>query len=383
MKGIYKNAGKGFLCGFFWALSVILCAGMLFVGTFYYFTGSPLGFLKFFHTFYIVETQYAGTVDKTALLDGALEGIVAKLDDRHSSYLDGETYESFANQTAGTYGGVGVYLGVHDNEPFVVGVVAGEPADQAGIRRGDVITAIDGENADTMTIEDISQKIRGPVGTSVSVTLLRDDSTYTVELKRKSIHLKTVGGTMLSGTDTAYIQVAIFSENTGKEFTSLYQSLREQGMNKMILDLRNNPGGLIDQAVAVANNFVPPDSTILSYTDKTGKETDYVADGTEDRVEMVVLINENSASAAEILAGAVQDLQLGTVVGTKSYGKGTVQGIYSLGSADAVKLTVAKYKTARGRMIDGAGIEPDVAVPLQAGDTVDRQFEKAYELLNP
>ena len=193
--------------------------------------------------------------------------------------------------------------------------------------------------------------------------------------------MQTVGGQMIEGTDIGYIRVAIFSENTGEEFDKKFEELRGQGMNKFILDLRDNPCGLVDQATAVASHFVPPDSTIVSYTDRNGHDQAFTATGREDRIPMVVLVNGNSASASELVAGDVQDLQLGQVIGTKTYGKGTVQGIYGLGKDSAVKLTVAKYKTTKGREIDGVGVIPDIEVELQPGDTEDRQFEKALEVL--
>jgi len=380
MKGlmrILKIVAKAFA----FAVLIAACTVAAFAGTFYYFTGSPTSFIKFFRTFYIVENQYAGAVDKSTLMEGALEGIVAKLEDRHSLFMDGKTFENFSNQTTASYGGVGIYLGVHNGSPIVIKVIEGEPAEQEGVQRGDVITAIDGTAVDGLSLKEISTKIRGPVGSSVSMTLQRDGEEFSVTLERKQIHLKTVAGDMIPDSNIGYIQIAVFSENTGKEFTELFQSLQQRGMEKLVLDLRNNPGGLLDQAVIVANSFVPPDSTLLSYTDRNGKEMQYTAAGTDQRISMAVLVNENSASAAEIIAGAVQDLELGSIVGVTTYGKGTVQGVYPLDQADAIKLTVAKYKTAKGRIIDGIGIEPDVYVPLEAGDTADRQFEKAVELL--
>ena len=169
---------------------------------------------------------------------------------------------------------------------------------------------------------------------------------------------------MVDGTDVGYIRVAVFSDGTADDFTKEFTKLREQGMNKLILDLRDNPGGIVEQAVGVASNFVPPNSTIVSYTEQDGKVDQYTAQGTDDPIPIVVLVNENSASASEIVAGAVQDMKLGPIVGVKTYGKGTVQGVFPLSQQSAVKVTVAKYRTTNGREIDGVGIEPDVVVPL-------------------
>ncbi len=365
-----------------WLMSVWICSCLLIGSAFYVYTGNPFGFVKFFRTLHIVETQYAGAVDKSALLDGALEGIVAKLDDKHSIYLDGDKYEFFSSQTSGTYGGIGVYLSNYDGQAMINEVMPGEPADEAGIRRGDTIIAINNDAVQEMNLADVSNEIRGKAGTTVSLTLRRDGQDFTVDVARRRIRMKTVAGQMLPGTDIGYIRVAIFSENTGKEFTEQYEALRQQGMNKVILDLRNNPGGLLDQALQVANNFFPEGSTLCSYVDRQGQETDYTVSGGGTTLPMIILVNENTASAAEIVAGSVQDLKLGTLVGTNTYGKGTVQGIYAIDEQNAVKVTVAKYKTANGRTVDGTGVAPDDVVPLQPNDEVDHQFARAYELLN-
>ena len=382
MKEVYKKTLKTMAVAILWAFSAIVCAVLIFVGTFYYYTDSPLGFVKFFRTLHIVETQYAGSIDKSALLDGALEGVLAKLNDRHSVYLDGDNYTSFANQTSATYGGIGLYIGHHEDEAIVDDVIKDEPADQAGIKRGDLIEAIDGNSVKGTELSEVAKLIRGQAGTSVSITLNRNGESYTVDVERKKIRLQTVVGQIIPGTNIGYIRIAIFSENTGKEFTDLYNSLREQGMNKMILDLRNNPGGLLDQAQAVSSNFLPENSVMTSYVNRDGEDTEYTVTGTAELIPIVAIVNENTASAAEIIAGDIQDYELGSIVGVKSYGKGTVQGIYAIDSGDAVKLTVAKYKTGKGRIIDGTGIQPDVIVPLKPNDDVDLQFAKAFELSN-
>lgn len=364
-----------------WGLFTAACSVLLLVGLFYYYTGTPVGFIKFFRTLHVVEQNFPGAVDKQDLLNGALEGIVKKLGDKHSIYLDGDEFQAFSDQTSGSYAGIGVYIGSSDEGTIVAGVMDDSPAAEAGVQRGDLIQAINGTSTKGMSLEDISKTIRGPVDTTVTLTLGRDGGSQEVAITRRQIHMKTVGGQMIEGTDVGYIRVAIFSENTGEEFTRQYQELRKQGMKRMILDLRNNPGGIVDQAVAVASNFVPKDSVIVSFTSRSGEESEYKANGSGDTIPLVVLINENSASASEIVSGAIQDLKLGPVIGTKSYGKGTVQGVYPIDSDDAIKLTVAKYRTASGREIDGVGIQPDIEVHLQPNDPEDYQYEKALEVV--
>ena len=364
-----------------WGLFTAACSVLLLVGLFYYYTGTPVGFIKFFRTLHVVEQNFPGAVDKQDLLNGALEGIVKKLGDKHSIYLDGDDFQAFSDQTSGSYAGIGVYIGSSEEGTIVAGVMDDSPAAEAGVQRGDLIQAINGTSTKGMSLEDISRTIRGPVDTTVTLTLGRNGESQEMAITRRQIHMKTVGGQMIEGTDVGYIRVAIFSENTGEEFTRQYQELRKQGMKRMILDLRNNPGGIVDQAVAVASNFVPKDSVIVSFTSRSGDESEYKASGSGDTIPLVVLINENSASASEIVSGAIQDLKLGPVIGTKSYGKGTVQGVYPIDSDDAIKLTVAKYRTASGREIDGVGIQPDIEVQLQPNDTEDYQYEKALEVV--
>ena len=364
-----------------WAASVLAAAVLIFMGLSYYFMGDWLGWMKLYRTLYVVETHYADTVDKKTLLDGAMKGIVSTLGDKHSVYMAGDEFQSFQEQMTSSYAGIGVYIGSADEGVLIAGVIDDSPASEAALKRGDIITTIDGTPTAGMKLEDVSQKIRGPVNTDVILTIREDGADKEVTLTRRQIHMKTVMGQMVEGTNIGYIRIGVFSEDTGKEFTKEYQSLREQGMEKMILDLRNNPGGLVDQAVEVAGNFVPQGSTVVSFTSSDGNTQTYTASGTGDTIPMAVLINENSASASEIVAGAVQDLGLGKIIGVRSYGKGTVQGVYGISNDDAVKLTVAKYHTANGREIDGAGIEPDIMVQLQPNDTTDYQLQKAIDVL--
>lgn len=364
-----------------WVVSALAAAVLIFMGLSYYFMGDWLGWMKLYRTLYVVETHYADTVDKKTLLDGAMKGIVSTLGDKHSVYMAGDEFQSFQEQMTSSYAGIGVYIGSADEGVLIAGVIDDSPASEAALKRGDIITAIDGTPTAGMKLEDVSQKIRGPVNTDVVLTIREDGADKEVALTRRQIHMKTVMGQMVEGTNIGYIRIGVFSEDTGKEFTKEYQSLREQGMEKMILDLRNNPGGLVNQAVEVAGNFVPQGSTVVSFTSSDGNTQTYTASGTGDTIPMAVLINENSASASEIVAGAVQDLGLGKIIGVRSYGKGTVQGVYGISNDDAVKLTVAKYHTANGREIDGAGIEPDIMVQLQPNDTTDYQLQKAIDVL--
>ena len=363
-----------------------VCSGMIImivamVGLFWYYTGRPSSMFEFFRTLEIIESHYAENVDKNAIFDGALKGMVSTLGDKHSTYLGGDLYKDFSAQMSGTYAGIGVYIASTDEGILIAGVMEGSPAEEAGRQRGDILVSIDGTSVEGYQLEDVSKNIRGPVDTSVDLVVRRDSEEQSFTVQRRQIHVPTVAGKMVDGTDVGYIRVAVFSDGTADDFTKEFTKLREQGMNKLILDLRDNPGGIVEQAVGVASNFVPPNSTIVSYTEQDGKVDQYTAQGTDDPIPIVVLVNENSASASEIVAGAVQDMKLGPIVGVKTYGKGTVQGVFPVDSASAVKVTVAKYRTTNGREIDGVGIEPDVVVPLTPSDPEDSQFEKALEII--
>lgn len=363
-----------------------VCSGMIImivamVGLFWYYTGRPSSMFEFFRTLEIIESHYAENVDKSAIFDGALKGMVSTLGDKHSTYLGGDLYKDFSAQMSGTYAGIGVYIASTDEGILIAGVMEGSPAEEAGLQRGDILVSIDGTSVEGYQLEDVSKNIRGPVDTSVDLVVRRDGEEKSFTVQRRQIHVPTVAGKMVDGTDVGYIRVAVFSDGTADDFTKEFTKLREQGMNKLILDLRDNPGGIVEQAVGVASNFVPPNSTIVSYTEQDGKVDQYTAQGTDDPIPIVVLVNENSASASEIIAGAVQDMKLGPIVGVKTYGKGTVQGVFPVDSASAVKVTVAKYRTTNGREIDGVGIEPDVVVPLTPSDPEDSQFEKALEII--
>lgn len=363
-----------------------VCSGMIImivamVGLFWYYTGRPSSMFEFFRTLEIIESHYAENVDKNAIFDGALQGMVSTLGDKHSTYLGGDLYKDFSAQMSGTYAGIGVYIASTDDGILIAGVMEGSPAEEAGLQRGDILVSIDGTSVEGYQLEDVSKHIRGPVDTSVDLVVRRNGEEQSFTVQRRQIHVPTVAGKMVDGTDVGYIRIAVFSDGTADDFTKEFTKLREQGMKKLILDLRDNPGGIVEQAVGVASNFVPPSSTIVSYTEQDGKLDQYTAQGTDDPIPIVVLVNENSASASEIVAGAVQDMKLGPVVGVKTYGKGTVQGVFPVDSSSAVKVTVAKYRTTNGREIDGVGIEPDVVVPLTPSDPEDSQFEKALEII--
>ena len=338
--------------------------------------------LRFFGALRFIETQYVRDVDYTNLIDGAISGMVKTLDDPHSIYLDPKMYELMRSHTEGSFGGVGIVMGFKDNKITVISVMEGTPSEAAGIKTGDEIIAVDGVPTSEIEPEEVVLHIRGEIGTDVTLKIHRageEDRDYVV--RRATIQVHTVAGQMLPDTDgIGYIRIASFSEHTADEFKDAYRALEKDGVKGMIIDLRENPGGLVTSCVAIANMVVPK-GPVVSVVQKDGRREEYKSDLSEEKYPLVVLIDGNSASASEILAGALQDTGAATIVGQTSYGKGSVQVILPLYDDDALKLTIAKYYTPSGRSIDGTGIEPDVRVEPQADGAQDVQLLKAIDVM--
>ena len=338
--------------------------------------------LRFFGALRFIETQYVRDIDYTNLIDGAISGMVKTLDDPHSIYLDPKMYELMRSHTEGSFGGVGIVMGFKDNKITVISVMEGTPSEAAGIKTGDEIIAVDGTPTNEIEPEEVVLHIRGEIGTDVTLKIRRageEDKDYVV--RRATIQVHTVAGQMLPDTDgIGYIRIASFSEHTADEFKDAYRALEKDGVKGMIIDLRENPGGLVTSCVAIANMVVPK-GPVVSVVQKDGTREEYKSDLSEEKYPLVVLIDGNSASASEILAGALQDTGAATIVGQTSYGKGSVQVILPLYDDDALKLTIAKYYTPSGRSIDGTGIEPDVRVEPQVDGAQDVQLLKAIDVM--
>ena len=338
--------------------------------------------VRFFGALRFIETQYVQDVDYTKLIDGAISGMVKTLDDPHSIYLNQQMYEMLKAHTEGSFGGIGIVMGFKDNKVTVISVMEGTPGEAAGIKTGDEIVAVDGKPTHEIEPEEVAMHIRGEVGTNVVLTIRRageEDQDYTIT--RATIQVHTVAGQMLPDTEgIGYIRIASFSEHTASEFKEAYNNLETEGMKGMILDLRENPGGLVTSCVEIANMVVPK-GPVVSVVQKDGTKEEYDSKLEKEKYPIVVLIDGNSASASEILAGALQDTGAATLVGAKSYGKGSVQVVMPLYDDDALKLTIAKYYTPSGRSIDGTGIEPDVPVEQADGASNDTQLLKAIDIM--
>ena len=326
-----------------------------------------------------IEARYVSDVNETKLMDGAISGMVQSLGDPHSLYMNADRFEQLKEHTEGEFGGIGVTMGFKDSKVTIISVLDDTPGQHAGLEAGDEIMAVDGTPVSEMQPEEVAMHIRGEVGTKVVLTIERGGETQDYTIERATIKIDTAKGTMLED-GMGYLRIASFSENTGKEFKAAYDSLEEQGMKGLIIDLRENPGGLVTSCVEIANMVVPK-GPIVSVVERDGSKEVHESKLEESKYPIVVLIDGNSASASEILAGALQDTGAATLVGTKSYGKGSVQVVVPMLHDDGLKLTIAKYYTPNGRCIDGTGIEPDVEVELPEGATTDVQLEKAKEVL--
>lgn len=361
-----------------------MLAGIVFMWlVFWYISGSPIGAVKFFFTYFVASHFYMDPVSKQSLFEGSLAGMIDSLGEPHSQYLNEKEYNDIYMQTSASYIGVGIVLGQDkDGLMKVASAIEGQPAAEAGVKSGDIIVEIDGVNTSTLTMEQASKMIRGEEGTNVTITIMRGNEVKDITITRKQITLPTVKGKMLDD-HIGYIRISQFAEPTGPDFAKTYNELKEKGMTKLVLDLRDNPGGLLTTAQEVAN-YILPAGPIVTIQDRSGRIESYDSEGLEPTIPMVVLINQGSASASEIIAGAVQDEKVGTIVGTNSYGKGTVQTILGVPGDEGIKITIAKYHTPNDRVIDGTGIKPDVEVELPdnaQSESDDTQLQKALEIL--
>ncbi len=338
-------------------------------------------FGNLFKVIALVKTQYLSQVDYNAMVEGAIRGIVHSLNDPYSAYLDPATYKQLRDQIKGSFGGLGIVVGLKDDYLTVARTFRGTPAYRAGIQPGDVIYKIDNREVRGVELESAVQMMRGPVGTKLTLTLVRPDvpKPFDVELTREEIVVPTVESRMLNN-GIGHIVLTQFSERTPGEMDENIARMKKQGMRGVILDLRNNPGGELMSAVKVSGYFVPPGPVV--YIDyKGGRHEEHPARGSMLKMPLVVLINEHSASAAEILAGAVKDTGSGVLVGQKTFGKGVVQMVFDLDNGAGLKLTTAKYLTPKKNDIHKKGIEPDVPVDLPPGGP-DVQLQKAVDILS-
>lgn len=320
-----------------------------------------------------INQNYDGDVDSNALLDGMKKGMVAALDDPYSEFLSVEETKQFEESLNGTFEGIGAELGKEGSFVVIVAPIKGTPADKAGLQPQDIIIEIDGEPATDITVSEAVERIRGPKGETVTLTIVRDGERIEVPIVRDTINIPSVEWEVRDGI--GIITLSRFGDDTTDLARKAASELKAQNVSGIILDVRGNPGGLLDSAVEVSSIWLEPGSTVLE--EKSG-DTVIKTFKTEDKpilkdVPTVVLINEGSASASEIVAGALKDNGAATLLGQKSYGKGSVQRLIPLSAGGSLKITIARWYTPSGKNIDKEGIEPDVSVELT---TEDREADR-------
>ena len=339
----------------------------------------------------IIDKYYLGEVDEEKLKEGAIKGYIEGLGDQYTEYISADEMEDYLSDTMGNFVGIGIYM-VKNTEKGKIQVLApikGSPAEKAGIQAGDLILTVDGVDysADEMTIA--SNKIKGEEGTTVTIEVLRGTETKKYELKREKVKVNQVEGKVLSN-NIGYINFTSFDETTADDFKAKFEELNKQGIKSLIIDLRNNGGGIVDQALQIADYVADKDSVLLYEVDKNNKETVKKAK-TDPIINMpiIILTNENTASASEILAGALKDLGKAKTVGTTTYGKGVIQQILKLSDGSGLKVTIEEYQTPNRSKIHKIGIAPDEEVKLpdsvtnvlNVTESEDTQLQKAIEML--
>lgn len=351
-----------------------------------------------------IKSDYVDNIDDKKLMEGAINGLVTNLDP-HSSYLDIDAQKDFTAATSGEFSGVGIDTGMEDGLVRVVSPIEDSPAYKAGLKTGDLVFEIDGKNVKGMTLSEAINKIRGPKGTTVKLSVLRKKTAAPLSfsivretIKNPSIKFK------LSNQDYPYLRITQFQENTGIDLAKNLKLISEQNkgpLKGLVIDLRNNPGGMVSSAVAVAAAFLEKDKLIVYSDGKTnnakmklfanpynyvegGEKNDYLKDISEEykKIPIVVLVNNGSASAAEIVAGALQDHKRAIILGTQTFGKGTIQQLFPLKTGSAIKITIAKYYTPSGKSIQAKGILPNYIAedPSDISDTpVAKTYESSYK----
>jgi len=314
----------------------------------------------------LVESEYVDEVEAKDLIYGALEGMLGSLDE-HSQFMDPDAYKEIKVDTEGEFGGLGIEISIRDGLLTIISPIEDTPAFKAGLKAGDRIVRIDGESTKDIRLYEAVKKLRGKPGTKVEVTVLREEEKKILDITitRGIIKIESIKKAEIIEDKTGYVKLIEFQEKTPKDLSEALKKMSEEGMDSLILDLRNNPGGLLNVSADVAEKFLPKGVVVVSTKGRDKRQNKVYKAGGRDRYldfPMVVLINGGSASASEIVAGAIQDQKRGIIVGTKSYGKGSVQTVIPLKDGSALRLTTAKYFTPSDRAIHGEGITPDVVV---------------------
>ena len=319
------------------------------------------------------------------MLYGSIKGMVGALGDPYSGFMDPEETKDFQTDMHGSFEGIGAELGMKDGVLTIIAPIEGMPAERAGLRSGDKIIKIDEEIASDLTIDEAVKKIRGPKGTEVKLTILREgaQSTQDISITRDTIEIESVIYEKFEG-GVGYLRIARFAEDTASEFDKAVSMIIADNIKGIIVDVRNNPGGYLDRAVTMISRFVPKGDVVVWEKGRDGNMIPTKAEGGDSLgdVPVIILINEGSASASEIMAGALRDIKKSLLIGKKSFGKGSVQKLEDFGDGSSLRITIAKWLTPSGQSIHEAGLDPDIEVEITNEDYEnerDPQKERAIE----
>lgn len=334
-----------------------------------------------------LENEYMGELDEEAMTESALKGYVAGLGDEYTEYLTEDELEELMVSVNGNYVGIGIYMTQNEDDEIVVLLpIEGSPAETAGLQIGDIIKKVDGIECKGLELTEVSNMVKGEEGTTVNLEIEREEDIFSVDIERRTVELKYIDSEVLED-NIGYIQMISFDEGCSSKFKEELEKLKAQNIKSLIIDLRDNGGGLVTEAIATSEIFVPLGNIILKSYDKDGNETVTKSSNINtEKIKIVVLVNENSASATEIFAAAIQDNEVGTIIGTKTFGKGVMQEVQPLKIGGALKITIEEFKTPKGNKIHEVGITPDIEVDNEKDQFIinieeDKQLQTAIEYL--
>ena len=338
----------------------------------------------------VIDQYYYKDITDEEKMEGSDKGLMASTNEKYTDYYSPKEFKDLMVTMEGDYGGIGATLSQDKatKEVSVVEVYEGSPAARAGLERGDIVISVDGHLGTDESLDDFVQRIRGEEGTSIEMVYKRGDQEKTIEITREEVIVPSVSHRMLDDK-IGYIRISSFVNGTQKDFEDALADLQSQGMQGIVFDMRDNGGGMVDSVVAILDDILPA-GTVVYTMDKSGKREDYTSDDAKKiDIPVTVLVNENTASAAEIFTGAIRDFNYGTIIGTNTFGKGIVQSTVPLSDGSAVKITVATYYTPSGECIHEKGIKPDIELefsyadenPTEYDELKDNQVQKAMEVL--
>lgn len=339
----------------------------------------------------LIDKKFLGEINEQDLINGAIKGYISGLNDPYTEYMTKEEMDEFNIDVTGNFVGIGVYLtkDIQKNAVIIISPIKDTPAHEAGLLPGDIITKIDDVSYTGEQLTEASNKIKGEEGTNVKLEILRDGKTLTFDITRRTVKVNHVENKVINN-NVGYIKFNTFDEGCGDEFKGKLQELKDKGIQSLIIDIRNNGGGIVDEAIEIADLMTPKDATLLITVDKNNNEE--ITKSKEDAIidiPIVVLTNENTASASEILAAALKDNNKATIVGTKTYGKGVIQELLTLTDGSGLKITTNEYYTPNRSKINEVGIQPDEEIKLpeeledelEIEEAKDTQLQKAIEIL--